>query len=185
MGGVGVFSWARDVVLWRGVEGSFRKGRPRYLSSRRWGELGLLFHFLGSGFGTEGWHRPRRAADSHFTETDKESTFCQQNPAQLPQNRRGEEKLSRRKERDVHRLPVEERRGRRAPAGSGADPELSWQQREKFQRVLRRGGKGLKGRTPAFPAHPWSPRSPPCSLQRGAPPSAPQRPAAPVPSSSS
>lgn len=54
----------------------------------------LLFHFLGSVFGTEGWQQPLRAADSHLRETDKESTFCQQNPAQLPQGRRGEEEAS-------------------------------------------------------------------------------------------
>lgn len=33
---------------------------------------------------------------------------------------------------------------------------------EKFQRVLQSGGKGSKGRQPAFPEHPLSPRLQPC-----------------------
>lgn len=134
---------------------SWCNAEPRGLSGRagvvivgargaEWGELGLLFHFLGSVFGTESWQRPQRAADSHLRETDKESTFCQQTPAQLPQHRRGEEEeLGGRKEREVHRLPMEERRGRRAAAGSGADPELPWQQRRSSSGFCEgSGGKG-------------------------------------------
>lgn len=89
--------------------GVFQHGlSPTSLSGR--GELDLLFHFLGSAFGTAGWLRPRRAPDSHLGETDKGRIFCQQNPAQLPWNRagRGGGALWR-KDREIHLLPMERR----------------------------------------------------------------------------
>lgn len=152
------------------------RARLRYRSWGRQGGPGLLFHFLGSVFGTEGWHRPQRAADSHFRETDKESTFCQQNPAQLPQSRRGEEEPSRRKEREVHRLPPQERgegggllrhpEPLQSHHGSGGEiPARSAGQR-----------RGSKGKDSSFPKAPLSPALGPWPLHGSlcavAPPSA-------------
>lgn len=111
--------------------GVFQDGlSPTSLSER--GELDLVFHFLGSAFGTAGWLRPRRAPDSHLGETDKGRIFCQQNPAQLPWNRagRGGGALWR-KDREIHLLPME----RRGEGGrSGADPELQWRNSSVFCR---------------------------------------------------
>lgn len=86
--------------------GVFQDGLSLTSLSER-GELGFLFLFLGSAFGTVGWLRPWRPPDSHLGETDKGRFFCQQNPAQFPWNRagRGGGALWR-KDREVHQLPI-------------------------------------------------------------------------------
>lgn len=136
----------RGVLTW-----SFQEG-PASLSEL--GELGgswvFSSTFLGSVFGTEGWHRPQKAADSHLRETDKESAFCQQNPAQLPQNRRGEEEEQSGERTGTSRASPWRRRDGEASAGTGADPELFMAAVEKSQCVLKSRDRGLKGWKPSF-----------------------------------
>lgn len=130
------------------------KGPSSLSELRAAGGPGLLFHFLGSVFGTEGWHRPQRAADSHLRERQiKKALSVNKTRPSFPRAGEG------------RRSPPGERRGkptacprRREEREEGFCSIQSCSRAimaavEKFQHVLQGGGKGPKGRTPAFPKH--------------------------------